>query len=191
VVGGGEVAWRKIQSLLACQAEVVVVAPCAHPEIVRLAEEGRITWHRRTYQPEDLAGSRLVFALCDEAKVNEEISREADRRGIFANVAQGVSSSFFLPAVFRKGDLLISVSTSGKSPFLARKLRDWLASIIPQDIEELLLALSTVRTAWKGKNIPLQEKVREYERCFKKWYHTHPFYTAFFSRPTDHSRRGQ
>lgn len=191
VVGGGNVAWRKISSLLYCQADIVVVAPQVCREIELLAKEGKILLHRREYLSQDLEGCILVFAMTNNEKTNQEIAADAQKRGILVNVAQGMFSSFFIPAVIRRGDWLITISTSGKGPFLSRKLKEWLENILPSDMEGLLKEIEKVRKKWKSKNIPLTKKVKLYEQCFREWKDTHQLDGSFFSGQTGDSWRSK
>ncbi|MGQ9474259.1 MAG: precorrin-2 dehydrogenase/sirohydrochlorin ferrochelatase family protein, partial [Candidatus Caldatribacteriaceae bacterium] len=191
VVGGGKVAWRKISSLFYCQADIVVVAPQVCREIEILAREGKILLHRREYLSQDLEGCILVFAMTNSEKINQEIAADAKKKGVLVNAAQGMFSSFFIPAVIRREDWLIAISTSGKSPFLSRKLKEWLENILPPNMEILLKEIEKLRRKWKSKNIPLTKKVELYEQYFREWKELHQINGSFFSGQTGDSWRSK
>lgn len=124
VVGGGAVGTRKTETLLRAGARVVVVSPAATDRLSALGDEGRIRLHRRLYGAGDLVDVFLVFATTDDPDLNRRISADARRRNVLCNIAdQPGQGQFVLPSVVARGDLLISISTSGKSPALARRIR--------------------------------------------------------------------
>jgi len=125
VVGGGEVAERKVGLLLECGAEVVVVSPTLTARLRRLAEQGELTYHARKFVPADLEGALLVIAATDDPAVNEQVAAEAQARGLLVNaVDQPQMGNFHFPARLRRGELLLTVSTGGCSPLLARRIRE-------------------------------------------------------------------
>lgn len=124
VVGAGAVAEGKIASLLACGASVRVVAPRATARVAAWARASRISWARRVFRPADLRAAFLVVAATSSRDAHERIFREARRRGILCNVVDDPERcDFYYPAVVRRGDLQIAVSTGGRSPALAQRLR--------------------------------------------------------------------
>jgi len=124
VVGGGQVGTRKVRTLLDCGAQVTVISPEATAELAELARKGRITWERRDYRDGDQAGMFLVIGATDVEALNRRIQQEAEAAGRLCNIAdQPERCNFVLPAVIQKGDLMIAVSTSGKSPAFAKHLR--------------------------------------------------------------------
>ncbi|MGE5508822.1 MAG: bifunctional precorrin-2 dehydrogenase/sirohydrochlorin ferrochelatase [Chitinophagales bacterium] len=125
VVGGGRVAERKVEGLLAAGARVTVVAPRVTDELAALAQAGRIQHARRPYAAGEVAGFRLVICATDDARLNAEVAAEARRKGLLVNVVDcAPESNFIVPAVLRRGDLVISVSTGGASPAQARRIRE-------------------------------------------------------------------
>jgi len=123
VVGGGPVAWRKIAGLLECGARVVVVAPDGVPALEAAAGSGALVWHRRRFRPGDLAGASLAFAATNDAAANAAVREEARREGALFNAAYGADQgSFLVPSVVRRGRLILTASTSGASPLLARRI---------------------------------------------------------------------
>jgi precorrin-2 dehydrogenase/sirohydrochlorin ferrochelatase len=125
VVGGGAVAERKIAALLASGAIVTVISPGARPSIQELARAGRLTWIARPYERGDIGDARLVYVAVGRADVNRAVREDAARAGAWVNVADEPDlCDFFAPAIVRRGDLAIAVSTSGASPALARRIRE-------------------------------------------------------------------
>ena len=121
VVGGGAVARRKVEGLLAAGATVTVVAPDVDPALE--ATPG-VTVHRRPYRGEDVAGQRLVVTATDDPAVNQQVHDDADAAGIWVNSADDPDRcTFILPAVVRRGPLQLTVSTAGRSPAVASWLR--------------------------------------------------------------------
>jgi len=117
VVGGGEVAERKVEMLLACGAEVTVVSPQMTARLAFLSRQGSIHHEKREFFPSCLEGAFLVIGATDDEAVNRAVWREGERRRLLVNVVDAPElCNFIAPAVFQQGDLLISVSTSGKSP---------------------------------------------------------------------------
>ncbi len=124
VVGGGKIAEAKIASLVRCGAKVRVVAPSATEGIRRAAEAGAITWERRTFAPSDLADVFMVIAATSSPELHEQIFRQAQRDGILCNaVDEPERCDFYYPAVVRRGALQIAISTGGRAPALAQRLR--------------------------------------------------------------------
>jgi precorrin-2 dehydrogenase/sirohydrochlorin ferrochelatase len=124
VVGAGPVGEAKIEGLLASGAAVRVLAPQATPAVEYWARSGRIVWDARTFEPADLEGTFLVVAATSSVEVNDSVFREAQRRGVLCNVVNDPEHcDFYYPAVVRRGDLQIAISTSARSPALAQRLR--------------------------------------------------------------------
>jgi uroporphyrin-III C-methyltransferase/precorrin-2 dehydrogenase/sirohydrochlorin ferrochelatase len=146
VVGGGEVALRKVEALLEAGARVTVVSPALVPGLEALVRSGRVEWVARRYLPGDLAGAFLVIAALDDPRAAAEVEREADLRSILLNsVDDDPHSSFHVPATAARGDLKIAISTGGKSPALASLLRRRLESAIQNDLARFLAALGDLR----------------------------------------------
>ncbi len=124
VIGGGHVAERKVKGLLAHGAKVLVISPELTPELERLAQEDVLEVRRKAYENGDLSGAFLVIAATDDPIVQGAVFEEAEADNILLNVADVPKwCNFILPATTRQGDLAISISTAGKSPALASKLR--------------------------------------------------------------------
>ncbi len=124
VIGGGEIAERKVHALLDANARVRVLAPTVTDELSDLARGGKIEWLPRAFHSGDLAEAFLVIAATDDAQVNRDIAREAQARGQLVNVVDGPDyCNFFAPAVVRRGGLTIAIGTGGDVPALAAYLR--------------------------------------------------------------------
>jgi precorrin-2 dehydrogenase/sirohydrochlorin ferrochelatase len=146
VVGGGRVGTRKVQTLLSCGARVRVVSLEASESLRRLADRGEVVLHKRAYGPGDLEGAFLVVGATDDEELNRRISADAERLRILCNIADRPQQcSFILPSVIRRGDLVITVSTSGKSPALAKKLRRELEERYGDEYAELLELMGAIR----------------------------------------------
>ncbi len=148
VAGGGAVARRKVEGLLAAGADVLVVAPEAGG-----MPEG-VTVERRAVRLADLDGAALVMCATDDPAINAALAREARRRGVPVNVADDPDAGdFTVPAVVRRGPLQIGVSTGGSSPALARRLRDELAEKVGEEYGEVARMLAGLRAAWEPRAI--------------------------------------
>jgi precorrin-2 dehydrogenase len=154
VVGAGPVARRKIEGLAAAGARVLVVAPDAEPDLAQLPG---VTVEPRSYRPDDLAGSWLVFAATDDALVQQQVFEDAERARVWVNAADDPARcTFYLPAVHRRGPVVVAVSTEGTSPALAGWLRDRLARALPDRLEELVARLAGERRELQAGGIPTE-----------------------------------
>lgn len=146
VVGGGSVGERKVNALLECGAIVTLITTRATPRLEELASQGRIVWKHRGYKPSDLDGKLLVIGATDDKKVNEKISKDAAALGLLCNIAdRPAACSFVLPATVRQGDLLIAISTSNKSPAVAKRIRQTLMRQFGPEYAALLNLMGAVR----------------------------------------------
>lgn len=146
VVGGGSVAARKVAGLLAAGATVTVISPALSPELTHLAEQNQITVVERAYREGDLAGAWLVIAATDDPRVNAQLWQEAERRGCLVNVVDDPAHcNFIVPAVLRRGEMVMTISTGGASPALARRLRERLDSLIGPEYGDLAALLAELR----------------------------------------------
>ena len=146
VVGAGTIAAPKIESLLRAGARVTVVAPEAQADLREEAAQGRIRWTPREFAAADLNGTFLVIAATDRQPVNHAVAEEARRRGILCNsVDDPPDCDFFYPSVVRRGDLQIAISTAGKSPALAQRLRAEIDAAIEPNAGDWLDGLGEIR----------------------------------------------
>jgi precorrin-2 dehydrogenase / sirohydrochlorin ferrochelatase len=152
VVGGGHIGLEKVEGLLACEGEVVLIAPRAIEPLRELAAEGSIRWARRKYAgPEDLDGVFMVIAATDDTDVNIQIYDDAERRAMLVNVVDVPPlCNFILPAIIRTGPLAIAISTAGASPALAKRIRNEIAEEYGEPYARLAIMLNEVRGWAKG-----------------------------------------
>lgn len=154
VVGGGEVALRKAKALLERGALVKVVSPTLCPELKRLAKIKIISTLSKAYEPDDLKGAFMVIAVTDESNTNKEIADEARRQKILVNVVDNAEQSDFIASsCLHRGNLSIAVSTAGKSPALARKVRSRLEQYFGEEYASLTDLIGGVRSELKEKGI--------------------------------------
>lgn len=146
VVGGGQVAERKVRSLLECGARVKVISPEITPGLGKLAAEGLILCREGFYQDSDLTGVFLVIGATDREEVNRRVADDCAARNLVVNIVDDPGKgNFFVPAVVRRGALTIAVSTEGKSPMLARKIREELERAYGPQFSEFLELLGQLR----------------------------------------------
>jgi precorrin-2 dehydrogenase/sirohydrochlorin ferrochelatase len=146
VVGAGAVGSRKVKTLLQAGARVTVVSPRATPVVRDLAAEGRLVWHPRSYDAADMDGMCLVFGATDDPDLNRRIEADAGRCRVWCNLAaQPDKGDFILPSVVARGDLLISISTSGASPAVARRLRQELEAYFGEEYAPFLRLMKAIR----------------------------------------------
>lgn len=146
VVGAGSVAARKIAGLREAGARVRVVAPAAVKQVEELAARGEITWEARAYRAGDLGEAVLAVAATADPTVNAAVYEEARAIRIPVNVVDDPPHcTFILPALLRRGELTIAVSTGGASPSLAQLVREEIAGIIGEEYGDILTVLGEVR----------------------------------------------
>ena len=134
VVGGGVVGERKVRSLVAADVPVRLISPTATEQLTAWADGGEIVWQKRPYRDGDLNGAGLVFAATNIRAVNQEIALAAHAQGLLVNVADAPSEgNFHSPAVVRKGDLIVSVSTLSGRPRQATTARDKIAALLASE----------------------------------------------------------
>ena len=146
VVGAGEIAMSKIESLLEAGARVCVVAPAARTEVRELAASGRVEWIARGYESDDLDAKFLVVAATDQPGVNHAVYEEAVSRGVLCNAVDDPPfCDFYFGSVVRRGDLQIAISTAGESPAVAQRLRREIDAQLPEDLGPWLERLGSLR----------------------------------------------
>jgi precorrin-2 dehydrogenase / sirohydrochlorin ferrochelatase len=164
VVGGGEVGLEKVEGLLACDGDVVLVAPEAEPALEAYAAEGSIDWARRAYRPEDLEGSFMVIAATNDSEVNIGIYHDAEQRAMLANVVDVPPlCNFILPAIVRMGPLAIAISTAGASPALAKRMKAEVAALFGEEYARLAIMLNDARGWAKGTLPTYQDRKAFFE----------------------------
>jgi precorrin-2 dehydrogenase/sirohydrochlorin ferrochelatase len=154
VIGGGQVARRKVRTLLEHGASVEVISPDLCPELNKLAETGEVKVHRRRYQAGDLPGAFLVIAASDDSEINRQVVKEAKGKSVLVNATDDPENSDFIaPSSVRRGDMTIAISTTGRSPALARKIRTRLEKEFGDEYASLVNLIAEVRTEVKRRGI--------------------------------------
>jgi precorrin-2 dehydrogenase/sirohydrochlorin ferrochelatase len=147
VVGAGTIATPKIASLLAAGGAVTVVAPEVTEDISAQGREGKFILHQREFQSSDLEGMFLVITATNVKSVNHEVAEAARARNILCNsVDDPPDCDFFYPSLVKRGDLQIAISTAGKSPALAQRLREEIDVLLPADTGTWLQSLGELRS---------------------------------------------
>jgi len=146
VIGGGDVGTRKVLTLIKCNAEVTVISPRASEKLRELAGNKQITLIERQYKTEDVSDAFLVIGATNNEKLNRQIFQDAKRLNKLCNIVdQPQLCNFILPSVVNRGDLIITVSTSGKSPAYAKKVRQTLESLFGEEHEIFLKLMGGIR----------------------------------------------
>jgi precorrin-2 dehydrogenase/sirohydrochlorin ferrochelatase len=146
VVGGGEGSARKVELLLDCGAEVLVISPECSGAFAPLRKRAGLSLLERGYKPGDLAGAVLAIAASDNPALNRAVAEDATAAGVFVNVVdQPALSQFIVPSLVRRGELMVAISTGGASPALARRLREELEQVIGPEYEAFVSLLREAR----------------------------------------------
>lgn len=146
VIGGGNIATRKVEGLLSTGARIRVISPLLTPELRRLADAGKVDFLSRSYQQGDLENAYLVIAATNDSDVNRAVWEEARQRGCLINVVDDPQhSNFILPAVVQRGEMSIAITTGGNSPALARRLRERIETVIGPEYGTLSELLGELR----------------------------------------------
>ncbi|MFT4033981.1 MAG: bifunctional precorrin-2 dehydrogenase/sirohydrochlorin ferrochelatase [Patulibacter sp.] len=154
VVGGGEVALEKVDGLLACDAQVTVVAPQLCGELAQLVAEGSIDYLPQRYAPAQLDGAFLVIAATDDTDVNIAVYDDAERRAMLVNVVDVPPlCNFILPAILRTGPIAIAISTAGASPALAKRMKREIGEQFGAEYARLAILLNEAR-GWAKAMLP-------------------------------------
>lgn len=166
VIGGGEEAVGRIRELLHVGAHTTVISARPEPEIVTLAERGRLTLHRRGHQPGDLDGAFLCIATREEPMDTTAIWDEATRGGVLTTVLdENEHCHYAQPALVRRGDLRIAIATAGKAPALAKRLRRRFEEQLGPEYGDLVDVLAEARALAGPREVPFEEWARRWEHA--------------------------
>ena len=161
VVGGGGVARRKVETLLAFGANVSIVSRELAPELKRLIDNGEIRFLGGEMEDRFFDDVSLVIAATDDAGLNHQVSEGARSRGLLVNaVDQPADCTFIVPSIVRKGDLMIAISTSGKSPALSKKIRKRLEAQFGDEYADFLSLMAGLRKGLLTMGLPQPENSR-------------------------------
>ena len=194
VIGGGQVAERKVENLLEYSVEINVISPEATPRLQSWAENHQVNWMAREFQPTDIQGAFLVFAATDDQMINREVAGLCQENGILVNaVDDPVYCDFYIPSTIRRNSLVLAISTEGKSPAYAKRMRRQLEKDITamhgefvellgeqreivkqavpdirarQAIFEALASLDILDLIAEGKDEQIRERIEE---CMSLW----------------------
>ncbi|HTX33259.1 MAG TPA: bifunctional precorrin-2 dehydrogenase/sirohydrochlorin ferrochelatase [Solirubrobacteraceae bacterium] len=162
VVGGGEVGLEKVEGLLACDGDVTLIAPQAHPELVQLALEASIRWEQREYETGDLDGALIAIAATDDTDLNIRVFEDAEARSMLVNVVDVPPlCNFILPAIVRTGPLAVAISTAGASPALAKRMKREIAEMFGQPYANLAILLNEAR-GWAKATLPTYQDRKQF-----------------------------
>ncbi len=164
IIGGGEVAERKIEDLLQYEAAITIVSPQVTDKIRTWVESGIITYLSREFEEDDINGIFMVFAATNNSLVNQEIAALCRKKDVLLNaVDDPLNCDFFIPSILRHNSLVIAVSTEGKSPLYARKIRQDLEKIISEEYGEFVDILGQQREYIKN----MVPDIRDRKRIFQ------------------------
>ena len=164
VIGGGTLAASKIDGLLQANARVRVISPAINAELAGLVRTRAIEWLPKFFSPEDLQGVFLVITATSRRDVNAAVYQEADRRGILCNAVDDVENChFYYGSIVQRGDLQIAVSTNGKSPALAQRLR--------KELEQQFGPEYATWLEWLGAAREVLRSQSHEAKATKRWLH--------------------
>lgn len=164
VIGGGPIAQGKVEHLLAAEASVIVVAPGLTKGLQRLRDEARLTHLAREYREGDLADAFIAISATDDRDTNARVWQEALARNILMNVVDDTPHcNFIAPSILRRGDLAIAISTSGKAPAVAVRLKEQLEQTIGPEYGQFLTLAGAARA-------PLLARTPDFETRKALWY---------------------
>jgi precorrin-2 dehydrogenase / sirohydrochlorin ferrochelatase len=164
VIGGGKIAEGKVDGLLAANAKVKIISPELTPHLNDLVKQDQIEYAARNYQAGDLTGAFMVICATDQTDINHQVWQEASANQQLVNVVDDTPRcNFIAPAILRKGDLNIAISTGGKAPALAVRLKERLQKEIGPQYERFLELSGQLRE-------PLVQHIPDFETRKKLWY---------------------
>ena len=164
VIGGGKIAEGKVEGLLTAGAQVTIISPSLTSHLHTLVEQNKVAYISRTYQHGDLADAFMVICATDQTEINHQVWQEASTNRQLVNVVDDTPRcNFIAPAIFRKGDLNIAISTGGKAPALAVRLKERLQKEIGPQYERFLELSGQLRE-------PLARNIPDFETRKKLWY---------------------
>jgi precorrin-2 dehydrogenase/sirohydrochlorin ferrochelatase len=165
VVGGGKVAYRKVLALLECGAEIHLAGRALTPELKQMVENEDIHFLGQEFKEEYLNHAFMIIAATDDKDLNHHISTCAREKGVLVNaVDQPPDCDFIVPSILKRGDLQIAISTSGKSPALARRIRKRLEAQFGQEYETFLAMMGRLRKEILSLGLPQKENSRIFQK---------------------------
>ncbi len=169
VVGGGTVGTRKVMTLLNCGAKVTVVSSDVAEKLQELSDSDAIKLEKRPFQISDLDQMFLVIGATDNPELNRQIHAEAERLGMLCNIADRPEDcNFILPAIVNRDDLIIAISTSGKSPAFAKKIRKDLEKVFGTEYAEFLKLMGEIRNKLLSEDHEPEAHKHLFEQLIKR-----------------------
>lgn len=167
VVGGGDVAARKVDLLQRAGAEIRIVAQSLSPELELQRQRGQLLWLGKTFDPPQLDDVFLAIAATDDNALNAAVFAEADKRRVLANVVDDQPRcSFIFPSIIDRSPLVVAVSSSGQAPVLARLLREKLEALLPASLGQMAQVAGRWRGQVKQRLASIGERRRFWEKTF-------------------------
>ncbi|EMB6253022.1 uroporphyrinogen-III C-methyltransferase [Serratia marcescens] len=167
VVGGGDVAARKVDLLQRAGAEIRIVAQSLSPELEQQRQQGQLLWLGKTFDPQQLDDVFLAIAATDDNALNAAVFAEADKRRVLANVVDDQPRcSFIFPSIIDRSPLVVAVSSSGQAPVLARLLREKLEALLPASLGQMAQVAGRWRGLAKQRLASIGERRRFWEKAF-------------------------
>lgn len=165
IIGGGRVAERKILSLIPTGVKIKVISPDLTEKLLELSQEEKFIWIKRPYQRGDLEGAFLVIAATNDPQVQEKVFQEAEERAIPCNVVDKPEfCTFIVPSTIKRGDLVVAISTGGASPAVARRLRETLENLFPEEYALYLKLMKAIRKELLSKDLDPLEKEEKLQK---------------------------
>jgi siroheme synthase-like protein len=171
IIGGGYVAIEKLEAVLSNspQTKIKLVAAAIDPFIQNLATTHAITLFKKEYETSDLENTDLVIAAINDKAVSKQIYEDAHAKGILINVADTPDlCDFYLGSIVKKGNLKIGISTNGKSPTLAKRLKEMFTELLPEELDEISKNLSSIRNTLTGDFKSKITKLNEITKVLSK-----------------------
>ena len=157
IIGGGNIALQKMDSLLDAGAKVTVISPELNERMTELRDEGRFMHVKRVYEPGDIEGYELAFVATDDHEENRRVWQEGRQRRIWMNAVDDIPNcDFIMPGIVQQGGLVIAISTSGASPAMARKVREDIQEFLAPEDAALLDLAGEIRRELRDAGIAVQ-----------------------------------
>ncbi len=158
VVGGGNIAAKRIQSLIPYKPHITVISPEITGELERLVRTGQITWKKKRFSPEDIKKAFIVIHATDNPELSVEIRKSIPKHVLFNDAVTSSAGNVHFPAFIRRGMLTVAVSTGGASPFLAKKVKRQLEKIFDEDYARYVDFLAECRSLIKQSDRRKEEQ---------------------------------
>jgi precorrin-2 dehydrogenase / sirohydrochlorin ferrochelatase len=186
VVGGGSLAEQKIPALLQAGARVRVVAPCISARVSEWVRDNTVEWRAKGFAGEDLLGAFLVVAATSLKDLNAAVFQEAEKRNILCNAVDDIENChFYYGSIVQRGDLQIAISTNGKSPALAQRLR--------KELEAQFGAEYAAWVEWLGAARDVLRAQTGDAESTKRWLHilaSRPMFEKFLKQAGQDGQQG-